>query len=251
MSSAQLDEHRRRKREQKRLRERQAKTMGLEYYLEMVDHKHRYGSHLRKYHALWKEAHTNENFFCWLDFGDASGVDAPDCTREVLDRDRVRYLSREERQQYLVEIDDCGRLRWVKNGERVTTSSEYRDSMKGIVRQEDLTPPATATDVTDFADGKAVSSDSSDDEQSLNHSQTQAGSNPVSRKAATTYTNSMPLSPSITEASNTGTRRKSLIAVQTLPPAAFLDHLIRKPSKSKKATWIFVRYARALHQHGD
>ena len=43
--------------------------MGLEYFLEMVDTKHRYGSHLRSYHAEWKKADTTQNFFYWLDFG--------------------------------------------------------------------------------------------------------------------------------------------------------------------------------------
>ena len=37
-------------------RDKTAKMMGLDYFLEMVDHKHRYGSNLRRYHAEWKKA---------------------------------------------------------------------------------------------------------------------------------------------------------------------------------------------------
>ena len=63
----------------------------------------------------------------------------PACSREVLERDQVRYLSREERSKYLVKVDDEGRLRWAKNNERLTTSYEYKDSMDGIVRADDDT----------------------------------------------------------------------------------------------------------------
>jgi hypothetical protein len=54
---------RERKRKQKQQREKYAKVMGIEYFLEMVDHKHRYGSNLRRYHVEWKKSETNENFF--------------------------------------------------------------------------------------------------------------------------------------------------------------------------------------------
>ena len=59
------------------------------------------------------------------------------CSRDVLERDQVRYLNREERQKYLVKVGQDSRLHWVKNNERVTTSYEYKDSMDGIVRSED------------------------------------------------------------------------------------------------------------------
>lgn len=54
---------RERKRRQKKQREKYAKIMGIEYFLEMVDHRHRYGSNLRRYHVEWKKSGTNENFF--------------------------------------------------------------------------------------------------------------------------------------------------------------------------------------------
>ena len=51
LSEAQRGEFRKQKRAEKKRREEYAKTMGLEYFLELVDEKHRYGSHLRAYHA--------------------------------------------------------------------------------------------------------------------------------------------------------------------------------------------------------
>ena len=53
----------------------------------------------------------------------------PECSRERLDREQVRYLSREERLKYLVNVDKDGLLVWAKNGEKVWTKDEiYKDS---------------------------------------------------------------------------------------------------------------------------
>lgn len=122
-------------------RKKTAKMMDLQYFLEMVDHKHRYGSNLRKYHNYWKTQDTSQNFFYWLDQGEGKDVEVPECSRVRLNREQVRYLSREERLQYLVRINEEGLFEWVKNGERVWTKDElYKDSVKGIVPVTDPTP---------------------------------------------------------------------------------------------------------------
>lgn len=64
----------------------------------------------------------------------------PNCSREKLDSMRIRYLGREERVNYAVEIDPKGKLCWKRNGVRVNTTEEWRDSIKGIVRVEDEAP---------------------------------------------------------------------------------------------------------------
>ncbi|KAK4947268.1 hypothetical protein LTR28_007653, partial [Elasticomyces elasticus] len=121
MDSRQKGKHRQEKREEKLEREKNARTMGLEYFLEM-------------------QAETDENFFYWLDYGEGKEVSLPDRPRKRLDEEQVRYLSREERQEYLVKIDNEGRLCWAKNGIRITTSPEWKDSMHGIVPTSDKTP---------------------------------------------------------------------------------------------------------------
>lgn len=98
--------------------------MELQYWLEFVDAKHRHGSNLRKYHQHWQTQDTTENFFSWLDQGGGKHLDLPECSRERLDSQQVRYLSREERQNYLVEVDAEGLLIWAKNGQRVWTKDE-------------------------------------------------------------------------------------------------------------------------------
>ncbi|KAI4948678.1 hypothetical protein J4E86_008026 [Alternaria arbusti] len=133
-------EQRRKQNESKAEREKTAKMMDLQYFLEMVDQKHRYGSNLRAYHEQWKKADTHENFFYWLDHGEGRHFEHPTVSRERLDTERVRYLSREERQNYLVTIDDEGRLCWAKNGERLNTTTDYKDSVNGIVPVDDDTP---------------------------------------------------------------------------------------------------------------
>lgn len=120
-------ETREQKRRQKQEREKYAKTMGLEYFLEMVDQKHRYGSNLRRYHKEWMTRDTKENFFYWLDYGEGKDLDLPDRPRERLDKEQVRYLSREERKKYLVNIDGQGRFVYNKNGKPITTSADYKD----------------------------------------------------------------------------------------------------------------------------
>jgi hypothetical protein len=102
--------------------------MVLEYWLEMVDRKHRYGSNLLKYHKVWSEsAETQENFFYWLDEGDGKREDLKECPREKLESQQLEYLSREERYEYLLDIGDDGLLRWAKSGEKVTTHGTNKD----------------------------------------------------------------------------------------------------------------------------
>lgn len=140
MPEEQREEMRRLRAERRAVSQKSAKMMDLPYFLELVDHHHRYGSHLRAYHEVWKKADTKENFFYWLDFGDGRSVNTEKCSREVLDRDQVRYLSREERLHYLVQFDDEGRFCWAKNGARIETTNGYKDSIKGIVPLNDPTP---------------------------------------------------------------------------------------------------------------
>ncbi|KAL6704773.1 hypothetical protein ACN47E_007694 [Coniothyrium glycines] len=121
-------------------REKTAKMMDLQYFLEMVDQKHRYGSNLRAYHDQWKNTQTHENFFHWLDKGEGRHFEHPTVSRERLEKEQVRYLSREERLHYLVTIDEEGRLCWAKNNERISTTTQYKDSVNGIVPVDDDTP---------------------------------------------------------------------------------------------------------------
>lgn len=221
-SSAQIEERRRKKREDKRKREQNARDMGLEYWLEMVDQKHRYGSHLRSYHAIWKVADTHDNFFYWLDQGAGLHLDTPKCSREVLDRDQVRYLSREERLQYLVKIDEQGHLRWAKNGEPVNTTDDFKDSILGIVPASDTTTPAFRED-TRYPGKHPVAG------AALGH-ESSSSSGEDSDLDGAHYVNE-----ELQDA-------KGLKKLQYVSAATVLNHLLK--STTKKHSWIFVRFQR-------
>ncbi|KAK4547149.1 hypothetical protein LTR36_001370 [Oleoguttula mirabilis] len=115
--------------------------MDLRYFLEMVDDSHRYGTNLQVYHEAWLRSQTTMNFFTWLDHGEGKHLSLAGCDRARLDRERIRYLGKEEREDYLVQVDLQGMLRWEKNGELITTSAElYKDSIHGIVNQDSVEP---------------------------------------------------------------------------------------------------------------
>ncbi|KAJ3486107.1 hypothetical protein NLG97_g6678 [Lecanicillium saksenae] len=134
--------------------------MGIQYFLEMIDAKHRYGSNLRYYHEEWQRSNSHENFLYWLDHGAGRNIELEACPREQLEREQVRYLSREERQYYLVKVDAEGRLCWAKNGARIDTTVQFKDSIHGIVPADDTTPAFRPT-ANPLADNSDSDSDSS------------------------------------------------------------------------------------------
>ncbi|KAJ9629249.1 hypothetical protein H2204_008889 [Knufia peltigerae] len=161
------EDAKRKRQEANEVRKKTAKMMDLQYFLEMVDQKHRYGSNLRKYHNHWKALDTTQNFFYWLDHGDGRNVTLPECSRERLDKEQVRYLSREERLNYLVKVNSQGLLVWAKNGELVWTKDElYKDSINGIVPIYDSSPKwQYNVPVSNQHQSSSSSSDDSSDEE--------------------------------------------------------------------------------------
>jgi hypothetical protein len=210
-------------------RRKQAKMMGLQYFLEMVDLKHRYGSNLRQYHEEWKRTDTNENFFYWLDYGAGKNIELDSCPRSRLDREQVRYLNREERQHYLVKVDAEGRLCWAKNGVRIDTTEQWRDSIKGIVPVDDTTP----------AFAPAIESHSQSQSQEVprphwhadGHDHTDSDSDSANESELEAARAAKYASPSLDDA-------KGLKKVKHVSAATIFNKLLRK--SVRKNTWIFV-----------
>ena len=201
--------------------------MDLPYFLETVDLKHRYGSNLRAYHTVWKNADTHENFFYWLDFGDGRNLDLKLCSREQLDREQVRYLSRDERLDYLVQVDSRGLLCWAKNTERIDTTEEWRDSIRGIVRQEDEMPTFRESraerEQTLISSGSWHKSTSSD----LDIHTTRSSSTTASPSPSTSDTEMVQPYP------DDMTAAKGLKKLLHVTPSTILNHLMRKSVKKK------------------
>ncbi|KAJ5363512.1 uncharacterized protein N7496_009225 [Penicillium cataractarum] len=199
-----------------------SKTMGLEYFLEMVDSKHRHGSHLRTYHAAWKNSPSNENFFYWLDYGEGKEIELPQCTREQLEKDQVRYLSPEERFNYLVNVDDTGLLRWAKNNELVDTDNErYKDSINGVVRVDENVPRSGGRRTQDPASAPV-----------FDQSTSRESSSPISPVNEETKDSS----PSTREDYELG---KAVNKFSRIRPAVVYDHFAGSLS-IKDGMWIFV-----------
>ncbi|WWD16577.1 hypothetical protein CI109_101005 [Kwoniella shandongensis] len=121
-----------------------SKTLEQQHWLEMIDGKHRYGSNMKYYFRKWKEADTKDNFFRWLDKGEGKDLDLEELPRERFEKERIIYLSAEQRLNYLVKVDRGGRLRWVRNDELVDTAAgKWRDSGdgSGIVPDDSTTEP--------------------------------------------------------------------------------------------------------------
>lgn len=204
-------------------REKTAKMMDLQYFLEMVDQKHRYGSNLRAYHDHWKKSDTHENFFHWLDNGNGKDFEHPTVSRERLEKEQVRYLSREERLQYLVKIDDEGRLCWAKNGERINTTVEFKDSVDGIVPKDDDTPAFASGGKLSHQHRRRRSSVSSSSSDSSTSSSDSAEHSDVEGEH---YVN------------HDLRQSKGLAKIKYVSAATVLNHLLR--GSVKPNSWIFV-----------
>lgn len=218
MSPEERREHRQKKMQQKSEREKTAKMMDLQYFLEMVDQKHRYGSNLRAYHEQWKKSDTNENFFYWLDYGQGKNFVHPTVSRERLDSERVRYLSREERMNYLVKIDEEGRLCWARNGQRISTTPEYKDSVDGIVRKDDASLAYSHSGKLDGSASRRSSTSSS--------SSSSAGVPEHSDVEGEHYIN------------HDLQQAKGISRIKYVSAATILNHLLRRSVKPN--SWIFV-----------
>ncbi|OHE92020.1 IQ calmodulin-binding domain-containing protein [Colletotrichum orchidophilum] len=198
-------------------RKKDSKMMGLQYFLEMVDLKHRYGSNLRVYHEEWKKSETTENFFYWLDYGSGKNVEMEACPRDRLEREQVRYLSREERQFYLVQVDDEGRLCWAKNGAPIDTTEAFKDSIHGIVPADDPTPAWSQNNTPQTSPG----ADAADDSRSESSVESALEADRAAKYAT----------PEVDGA--TGVKKVSHISAATV-----FNKMLRK--SVKKNTWIFV-----------
>ncbi|KAJ3480712.1 hypothetical protein NLI96_g8150 [Meripilus lineatus] len=129
------------------------KHLETQHWLELID-------------GRWEQDDTTENFFRWLDSGGGKTLSLKECPREQLERERITYLSAEQRINYLVRIDNEGKLRWVRNGELVdTTAGRWKDSGKGRgivpLEEPDRSSLQERTSFTEPADPSSSNSRSS------------------------------------------------------------------------------------------
>jgi hypothetical protein len=165
-----------------------------------------------------KHTDNKDNFFHWLDEGDGLEVDLSSIgrSRKTLDSEKVRYLTREQRLHYLVNIDENGLLRWAKNGELIDTTIEYKDSAEGIVRADDAGAPQVPAG--EESPKKDPDSDS-DDSASTSASSAVSGT-----ERADKYVNDNP-----------GIKKVFLIS-----PSAVMNRLLRKTTRKNTYRLTYV-----------
>lgn len=208
--------------------------MDIRYFLEMVDQKHRYGSNLQIFHEEWLRSNSDRNFFHWLDHGEGRRLDLPGCTRERLDKERIRYLSKDERKDYLVDVDESGKLRWAKSGDLITTSTtDFKDSMGGIVPRSDDSAVSFANEEV----RQQVSADRHLLDPTLPTSGTAQKQRTISSGTSESSSDE-PSGLSVGPGSHQAPQRKKQHKRIVASPATILNKLLR--ATVKPGTWIYV-----------
>lgn len=135
----------------------------------------------------------------------------------------VRYLSKEERLDYLVKIDKEGRLCWAKNGARIDTTEEYKDSIHGIVPATD-----TETPVYRHPEAEAATGLQDPDHNTVTSDETESDSEHEDNAEARANKYATP------ELDNARGMKK----VKHVSAATIFNKLLR--GSVQKNTWIFV-----------
>ena len=139
---------------------------------------------------------------------------------------QVRYLGREERRLYEVIVAKNGSLIWRKDGQKVDTTDEWRDSVEGIVKVDD--PAPLWADRPAFARGSSESS-SLNEEADLGVGQVETSTSDVSTQSKDKPSDDKPK------------RHQSIRDVLTSP-------ISKRRDKRPKQKWIFVSIHARLGQ---
>ncbi|KAF8078713.1 hypothetical protein FPV67DRAFT_73740 [Lyophyllum atratum] len=144
-----------------------------------------------------------------LDKGAGKDISLDECPRSQLEKEKIKYLSAEQRLNYLVNIEFDGRLRWAKNNQLIdTTAGHWIDAGDdcGIVPRDPTC------------------------ESSPEHSRArrrQTGSSPSLSNQATHYVGPRP-------------RKYKWVRLlqRYMTPRGMMDRLLRKTVR--RNTWIYV-----------
>ncbi|KAE9602465.1 hypothetical protein Lal_00049717 [Lupinus albus] len=102
-----------------------AQKLALQHWLEAIDPRHRYGHNLHMYYDIWFESQSNQPFFYWLDIGDGKEVNIEKCPRSTLQRQCIKYLAPNEREEYEVVVEH-GKLVFKQDGRFVDTDDKSK-----------------------------------------------------------------------------------------------------------------------------
>ncbi|KAK2454548.1 calmodulin-binding family protein [Trifolium repens] len=106
-------------------KDRKARKLALQHWLEAIDPRHRYGHNLQFYYVQWLHCDSNQPFFYWLDIGEGKEFSSERCGRSRLQQQCIKYLGPEERKAYEVVIE-TGRLFYKHSGFPVESKGDAK-----------------------------------------------------------------------------------------------------------------------------
>ncbi|KAM2568365.1 hypothetical protein TB2_008609 [Malus domestica] len=107
-------------------KDKRARKLALQHWLEAIDPRHRYGHNLHFYYARWLHCESKQPFFYWLDIGDGRELNHETCPRSKLQAQCIKYLGPTEREAYEVVVQD-GKFMY-KQSENFLDTSEPKDT---------------------------------------------------------------------------------------------------------------------------
>ncbi|CAL5207512.1 unnamed protein product [Lathyrus oleraceus] len=106
-------------------KDRKARKLALQHWLEAIDPRHRYGHNLQFYYVQWLHCDSNQPFFYWLDIGGGREFGSERCSRSKLQQQCIKYLGPEERKAFEVVIEN-GRLFYKHSGIPVESTKDAK-----------------------------------------------------------------------------------------------------------------------------
>ncbi|XP_038721852.1 IQ domain-containing protein IQM6-like [Tripterygium wilfordii] len=108
-------------------KDKKARKLALQHWLEAIDPRHRYGHNLQFYYAKWLHCESKQPFFYWLDIGDGKEVNSERCPRSKLHQQCIKYLGPTERQAYEVIVEN-GKLAYKQSEKPLDTTGGPQDA---------------------------------------------------------------------------------------------------------------------------
>nr|XP_004305551.2 PREDICTED: uncharacterized protein LOC101314780 [Fragaria vesca subsp. vesca] len=108
-------------------KDKKARKLALQHWLEAIDPRHRYGHNLHFYYAKWLHCESKQPFFYWLDIGEGRELNHEACPRSKLQTQCIKYLGPVERKAYEVVVED-GKLIYKDSGVLLDTTKGPKES---------------------------------------------------------------------------------------------------------------------------
>ncbi|KAJ1423310.1 putative IQ domain-containing protein IQM6-like isoform X2 [Sesbania bispinosa] len=106
-------------------KDKKARKLALQHWLEAIDPRHRYGHNLQFYYVKWLHCDSYQPFFYWLDIGEGKEACSERCPRSKLQQQCIKYLGPVERKAYEVVIEN-GRLFYKQSEKPVETTGDAK-----------------------------------------------------------------------------------------------------------------------------